>query len=119
MNHVARFLVDLDRRWSPPGGSVVLHRMLTGRNPFIGTNPAELVAQISRRAAPRLRDAPDLPREAAALLQTILDRAMDKEPAARYASAAHCTTLRVCARISNYISNRARHLWPSACPLRS
>jgi tetratricopeptide (TPR) repeat protein len=66
------------------GLGATLYFLLTGRAPFEGESFAELVGKVIRDepVAPR-RLRPDLPRD----VQTVLLKAMDKDPRRRYASA--------------------------------
>ena len=63
----------------------VLYLLLTGRSPFTGATPADLLRQI-------LADSPDSPRRLRSGvprdLETIVLKCLEKEPARRYASAA-------------------------------
>ncbi|MCX6951063.1 MAG: WD40 repeat domain-containing serine/threonine protein kinase [Verrucomicrobia bacterium] len=62
----------------------VLYEMLVGRPPFVGDSPAAILAAVTGRdpvSPSQIR--PGLPRD----LETIVLKALEKEPAARYASA--------------------------------
>ncbi|HZZ58405.1 MAG TPA: tetratricopeptide repeat protein [Opitutaceae bacterium] len=63
---------------------VVLFELLTGRTPYIGASPSELLALIAHSdpPAPRLL-APAVPRD----LETICLKCLEREPAQRYAGA--------------------------------
>ena len=90
----------LDPRYAPPeyisGGLVgpwsdvyqlglLLFEMLAGRLPFVGRTPAETGALQSAASVPRLAQyRPDTP----APLQDLVDRALAKNPALRFANAA-------------------------------
>lgn len=64
---------------------VVLYELLCGRPPFLGDSPVAVAYQhVSEWAAPVSTYNPDVPAE----LEAIVDRAMEKDPAARYQSAA-------------------------------
>ena len=63
----------------------LLHEMLTGRPPFDGDDDVQVIYQQIHDAPPRLR--PLLP-EAPEALERVLQRVLDKDPAARYASVA-------------------------------
>ncbi len=58
---------------------VLFHELLTGRRPFGGTSPAEVASSI-------LRDPPP-PLDAPAALARLIERCLEKDPRARYASA--------------------------------
>ena len=58
---------------------VLFHEMLTGRRPFGGASPAEVASSI-------LRDPPP-PLDAPAALARLVERCLEKDPRARYASA--------------------------------
>ncbi|HEU4926945.1 MAG TPA: protein kinase [Vicinamibacterales bacterium] len=63
----------------------VLYEMFTGQRPFAGDSTARAMTAVLRDHPPPLRSRrPDAPR----VLQTILDRALAKDPSERYASAA-------------------------------
>jgi Tol biopolymer transport system component len=63
----------------------VLFAMLAGRPPFPGDHPSAVLAQLLTVPAPRLREvAPEVP----AALAAVVDRALDRNPGARYGSAA-------------------------------
>jgi Tol biopolymer transport system component len=63
----------------------VLFAMLAGRPPFPGDHPSAVLSQLLTVPAPRLRDvAPGVP----APLAAVVDRALDRDPRRRYASAA-------------------------------
>jgi hypothetical protein len=60
---------------------VILYQLLTGRSPFQGDNPSEVLYRISNQAAePPTRVLPDLPAEVDALLE----KALSKDPDQRY-----------------------------------
>jgi hypothetical protein len=67
------------------GLGATLYYLLTGRAPFVGENKLEIVAQVER-------DQPDRPRalrpEVPAALEAIALKCLEKDPAARYSSAA-------------------------------
>ncbi len=64
---------------------VVLYEMLCGRPPFQGDSPVAVAYQhVSEWAPPVSHYNPDVPRD----LEAIVDRAMEKDPNARYQSAA-------------------------------
>jgi len=64
---------------------VTVYEMATGESPFKGDTPIAILMAHLNAPVPRLRDVqPDLPE----YLQIILDRAMAKDPAQRYQSAA-------------------------------
>ncbi len=63
----------------------VLFAMLAGRPPFPGDHPSAVLSQLLTVPAPRLREvAPEVP----AALAAVVDRALDRNPGARYRSAA-------------------------------
>jgi serine/threonine-protein kinase len=64
---------------------VVLYEALTGRKPFAGDSAAELLDQISNGAA---IDITSLRPDIDPALTAVVMRALDKEPGARYATAA-------------------------------
>src|SRR4029077_6020217 len=58
--------------------------VLTGRPPFLGSNPVSVIRQASETQAPKLRSlAPSLDRD----LETICARCLERDPKARYQSA--------------------------------
>jgi len=62
----------------------VLFNVLTGRPPFLGSNPVSVIRQASETQAPKLRSvAPSLDRD----LETICARCLERDPKARYQSA--------------------------------
>ena len=63
---------------------ILLYEMLTGRLPFAGETTAEVLYKQAHEPPPRLRDAGI---DAPPGLQAVLDRALNKSPALRYASA--------------------------------
>ncbi len=63
---------------------VVLYEMLAGRPPFVGESPVAIAYQHVREEPPPLRSFnPDVP----AALEAVVEKAMAKAPAERYASA--------------------------------
>jgi hypothetical protein len=62
----------------------VLFNVLTGRPPFLGSNPVSVICQASETQAPKLRTlAPSLDRD----LETICAHCLERDPKARYQSA--------------------------------
>lgn len=62
----------------------VLFNLLTGRTPFVGANALTVIRQAAENPAPKLRAiAPSLDRD----LETIIERCLERDPEARYASA--------------------------------
>jgi len=62
---------------------VMLYEMLTGRTPFVGDDPLEVMAEHVRVEAPRLRELrPDLP----PALDAIVAKALRRDPNERYVS---------------------------------
>jgi TolB-like protein/tRNA A-37 threonylcarbamoyl transferase component Bud32 len=62
----------------------VLFNVLTGRPPFLGSNPVSVIRQASETQAPKLRSlVPSLDRD----LETICARCLERDPKARYQSA--------------------------------
>lgn len=85
------------------GAGVLLYELLTGRSPFASNEPAALYAAITERDADTLRqgwrgagdaaaryaiEAPGIERALGGDLQLIVARALARDPAARYRSAA-------------------------------
>src|SRR6266581_5461649 len=63
----------------------ILFGLLTGRPPFLGSNPLSVIRQASETPAPKLRSlAPSLDRD----LETICAHCLERDPKARYQSAA-------------------------------
>jgi len=63
---------------------VLLYELLSGRKPFAGDSPTAIVYQILHAQPPALASlVPDLPPQ----LATIVERALEKDPARRYARA--------------------------------
>jgi serine/threonine protein kinase len=63
----------------------ILFSLLAGRPPFVGTNALAVIRQAAERPAPALRSiSPALDRD----LETIVARCLEREPSARYSSAA-------------------------------
>lgn len=64
----------------------VLFYLVTGRPPFIGENALAVLKQATDKPAPKLRTlAPDVDRN----LETICAKCLERDPSARYSSAAH------------------------------
>jgi eukaryotic-like serine/threonine-protein kinase len=75
----------LDARTDLYALGVMLFEMTTGRRPFAGTTPAQLVYQIANQRAPLLRERhPGLSVE----LERIVDRCLEKSPSRRFPDAA-------------------------------
>jgi TolB-like protein/tRNA A-37 threonylcarbamoyl transferase component Bud32/Tfp pilus assembly protein PilF len=67
----------------------VLFDLLTGRPPFLGSNPLSVIRQALERPAPKLRSlAQSLDRD----LETICARCLERDPKARYQSAGDLAT---------------------------
>jgi eukaryotic-like serine/threonine-protein kinase len=65
--------------------AVVLFQLLTGSNPFRGTNPADTLTKVIRAPLPKLRDSvPEAPEE----LERVLLRGMSRDLSEGFASAA-------------------------------
>jgi len=74
----------LDRRSDVYSLGVILYEMLSGRPPFQGTNPAQVLVRLLQEEAERLRKiAPSVPPD----LETIVMKCLEKDPARRYDSA--------------------------------
>src|SRR5271166_1420094 len=74
----------LDHRTDIFSMGVMLHEMATGRRPFEGTSPAELVSAILRDSPPPVTDVrPDLPSD----LARIIRRCLEKDPRHRVQTA--------------------------------
>jgi eukaryotic-like serine/threonine-protein kinase len=75
---------DLDRRADIYATGVMIYEMLSGRLPYEGANTAELIVKACTVPPTPLREvAPDLPN---AIIE-VVDRAMAREPSARWQSA--------------------------------
>ncbi len=78
-----------ERRLGPPtdvyGLGAMLYELLTGRPPFLAASPVEMMAAVLRRAPERPRSlAPETP----PAIEAVCLRALAKDPAARYPTAA-------------------------------
>lgn len=75
---------SLDHRSDIFSFGVMVHEMATGRRPFVGSSPAELISSILRDTPPCVTDArPELPSD----LARVIRRCLEKDPAQRYPSA--------------------------------
>jgi tRNA A-37 threonylcarbamoyl transferase component Bud32 len=74
----------VDRRADVYGIGAVLYRMLTGRAPYAGSEPARMLSRLLREAPTRPRSVePSIP----AGLEEVVQRAMARDPDDRYADA--------------------------------
>lgn len=81
----ARGDADLDHRADVYAMGVILYEMLTGALPFPGDTFASIMARIlTEKPLPPLEVRPDFPR----VVEPIVMKALEKDPAARYQSAA-------------------------------
>jgi serine/threonine protein kinase/tetratricopeptide (TPR) repeat protein len=63
---------------------VILYQMVTGRLPFLGDTPMEIMVKVTQEEPPRpTRFLPKLPRD----LETIILKCLEKDPRRRYATA--------------------------------
>jgi len=77
-------LSRIDERSDVWGLGAVLFELLTGRPPFTGETPFEVVGKVMREAPPSARTlAPEAPAE----LCAVVEKALQRAPDARYASA--------------------------------
>jgi tetratricopeptide (TPR) repeat protein len=76
--------LPVDARTDVYGVGALLHALIRGRAPFVAPHVAMVLAQVIDRAPPRMRSRKNkCPRD----LETVVLKAMEKDPAARYASA--------------------------------
>jgi serine/threonine protein kinase len=88
----------------------VLFDVLAGRPPFVGSNPVSVIRQASETQAPKLRTlAPSLDRD----LETICARCLERDPKARYQSAAD-----LAADLERWLDGRPIVARPVAVPAR-
>jgi serine/threonine-protein kinase len=73
----------IDRRTDVYGLGATLFAILAGRAPFVGTSVEVMVQVVSREAPPLRTVVPNMPAD----LQTIVAKAMDRDPDRRYDSA--------------------------------
>ncbi|MGE0787925.1 MAG: serine/threonine-protein kinase [Sandaracinaceae bacterium] len=79
----ARTSASVDERADVYAVGAVLYRMLTGRGPYTGDEPAQLLTSLLHDAPPRPRSIePSIPLG----LEVVLQRAMSRDPAGRPAS---------------------------------
>lgn len=75
---------DMDPRTDVYALGATLYHAASGRVPWSGSSPADILRQMESAEPPRLRASrPDLPRD----LETVLAKAMEFQPARRYATA--------------------------------
>jgi TolB-like protein/Flp pilus assembly protein TadD len=97
----------LDHRTDIFSMGVVLHEMSTGRRPFEGGSPAELVSAILRDTPPSVTDLrPDLPSD----LARIVRRCLEKDPRHRVQTARD---------VSNEFRDLVRQTSPKVAPART
>lgn len=75
----------VDARSDLYSAGCLLYELLTGRPPFVGESPVSLALQHVKSAPP---PASEFNPEVTPALQSVLDRALEKDPDARFASAA-------------------------------
>jgi len=80
----ARGSAKVDERADVYAVGAVLYRMLTGRAPYLGDEPAQLLSALLHEAPPRPRS---LNREIPAGLEALIQRAMSRDPDGRPADA--------------------------------
>ncbi len=74
----------VDERSDVWGLGAILFEVLTGRAPFVGRSPWDVLAEVSTAEPPRVRS---LEREAPAELVAICEKALQRDSARRYANA--------------------------------
>ena len=88
----------------------ILFGLLSGRPPFLGSNPLSVIRQASDTPAPKLRSlAPSLDRD----LETICARCLERDPKARYQSAGE-----VAADLERWLDGRPIVARPVSPPAR-
>ncbi len=97
-------LIDrIDERSDVWGLGAVLYEILTGRPPFVGSNPYHVVAQVrTEPVAPVLSQCAEAPPE----LVAVVDKALQKDPVARYQSAAELAE-----DVAAYMTGRRVHAY--------
>lgn len=108
--------LEVDARSDVFSLAIVLYEMITGRQPFRGTTPIDVtVAIINQPPPPVARYAPGAPEQ----LQAIFDKALQKDPDARYPSVREfgADLERVGRAIAASEAGPSHHIEPASEPL--